>query len=540
MTRLPISTERGRKYHNKSSFSDYVTYRLPADALHFTDIDHANPNAKLWEISHLRYFVARRRGEPDPIILAFLRLEVDMPAARLFPDGPPVTEAGERLTSANSALTYIMRRLVDERWLQYADGNWWVTVPDSAPDFRTQAEIALDLLATQARLHLSRGPFNPPPTQLDLAAQPLSAIKHLTPIANCGSLMGVWWQDHPQLIFNTTYFLLEDEDYLSHHSGLGEAFNFWVHNGVIRRPPLYRRAALFRDHAGLWDVGCFDLTDLTITLPDGLDLSPFGNSDTDADFHFTLNPDPDNPTKIALYTRYYGVDFADQVLGTTPMAAGCFELTIVDRLVVGWSERGGLTLPQNGFVVSFAPGVLAPTQQADLQRALASDLIVTYKMAARQYQGIREAIQTGPCILRDGEFNLSNRDFVREEQFWSSRMLANGDYQIGIVPTDFDDNLASQHPRVGLGVDEDGGIVLAAVAGTSKGVGIPGIDGQGGTFEELAAILRGAGAIHAINLDGGGSAQVLQQGGRVIIPGERKGHAQIHFDRMVPAVGVVA
>lgn len=539
MRKQPISATRGRKHHSEQSFSDYVTYRLPAEALHFADIDHAIPHAKLWEISHFRYFIARKRGEPDPIILAFLRLEEDIPSARLFPNGVPMTEAGERLTSANSALTYIMRRLVSEGWLRYANGNWKIIAPNAPTDFRAQAQITIDLLGSQQRLHLSRGPFNPPPTELDLATRPISAIKHLTPIANCGSLMDVWWRDHPQLIFNTTYFLLEDEDYFSHHSGLGEAFNFWVRDGVIRRPPLYHRAALFRGAGGVWDVESFDLTDLSVELPGGLDLSPSGKSDTNTDFQFILNPDPDSPTEIAFYTRYYGVDFADQVLGTTPLAAGRFELTVVDRRVVGWSEGGDLTLPQNGFVVSFAPGVLSPTQQADLQQTLASDLIVTYKMATRQYQGIREAIQTGPCILRDGEFNLSHRDFVREEQFWSSRTLANGNYQIGVVPTDFDDNLASQHPRVGLGVDENGGIVLAAVAGVSKGVGIPGIDGQGASFEELAIILRDAGAIHAINLDGGGSAQVLQQGGRAIVPGERKGQVQIHFDRMVPAVGIV-
>jgi len=542
MIKTLIPANRGRLLHDAGGFSDYITYKLPADTLRFTDIDHANPQAKLWEISFLRYFKALGRGESNPTILSFLHLEEDAPAFRLFPEGTPVTESGERLTSANSALTYIMRRVVDEGWLRYDDGSWQVTAPDSEADFRTQAEIALGLLASQRRLHLSRGPFLPQPTQLDLTAQPLNAFHHLTPIANCGSLMDMWWREHPLLIFNTTYFLLEDEDYFSHHSGLGEGFNFWVGDGVIRRPPLYRRATLFRDRDGAWHADYFDLADLVITLPGGLRLVPEDVEEmVKTDFSFAVNPGPGSPatTGVALYTRYYGVEFANRVLGATPAAPGRFELTVVDRRVVGWKEDGELVLPQNGFVISFAPGALSVARKADLQRALQVGLAVDYGMAAPRFQGMQQAIQTGPLILRDGEFHLQDRDFVREEQFWFSRTLENGDYQIGVVPTDFDDDLASQHARVGLGVSVEGGLVLAVVAGVSKGVGIPGIDSQGASFEELATLLRDAGAIHAINLDGGGSAQALYLGGRVIAPGERKGLSQVHFDRMIPSVGMV-
>jgi exopolysaccharide biosynthesis protein len=56
---------------------------------------------------------------------------------------------------------------------------------------------------------------------------------------------------------------------------------------------------------------------------------------------------------------------------------------------------------------------------------------------------------------------------------------------------------------------------------------------------ELADLLAEAGAVDAINLDGGGSTQLFYMGGLATVPGNRYGIPGVHFERMVPSVGVL-
>ena len=104
---MPSSTfhkTESRIQHPEGAFSDYVIIHFPAELLRFTDIDQSDPQVKLRDISHFSHFKARVRGENDPLIVSFLQLEEDQPAAKLFPALNLQTEAGENLSSANSLI----------------------------------------------------------------------------------------------------------------------------------------------------------------------------------------------------------------------------------------------------------------------------------------------------------------------------------------------------------------------------------------------------------------------------------------------------
>jgi len=51
---------------------------------------------------------------------------------------------------------------------------------------------------------------------------------------------------------------------------------------------------------------------------------------------------------------------------------------------------------------------------------------------------------------------------------------------------------------------------------------------------ELARLLRDAGAVEALNLDGGGSAQAFEDASAWVVPGDTRRTVSTSFDRPVP------
>jgi hypothetical protein len=253
---------------------------------------------------------------------------------------------------------------------------------------------------------------------------------------------------------------------------------------------------------------------------------------------FTLNEQ--GLSEVGLYTLYYGVAAQGRVLGYTPIAPDCLELAVVDRRVVSWQVSGNLAPAQNGLVVSFALGVLSTTQLRELQIALRTQPVLDHRMARPQHDAIEQALQVGPMLLRDGQSPLTNSYLEEQEQFWASRPLADGTWQIGVGPTDYKVNVdRGRHGRVGLGIDRDGDPVLVMVACVKPDVRVPGEESAGATLAKLATLFPEAGAVDAVNLDGGDSIQASYLGGEATGSGDRRGLPQVRYERMVPSVGMV-
>ena len=90
-------------------------------------------------------------------------------------------------------------------------------------------------------------------------------------------------------------------------------------------------------------------------------------------------------------------------------------------------------------------------------------------------------IQAGPLLLEDG--------------FPST------------VQEDFNNSLtAVRHPRSAVGLNENGDWIFVAVDGRS------GLHASGATISELTEILRSNGVSYALNLDGGGSTEIIING----------------------------
>ena len=75
------------------------------------------------------------------------------------------------------------------------------------------------------------------------------------------------------------------------------------------------------------------------------------------------------------------------------------------------------------------------------------------------------------------------------------------------IPEDFNNTLTSvRHPRSAVGLSASGEWVFIVVDGRN------GIHASGSTINELTDILRAHGIMYALNLDGGGSTEIIING----------------------------
>ena len=86
------------------------------------------------------------------------------------------------------------------------------------------------------------------------------------------------------------------------------------------------------------------------------------------------------------------------------------------------------------------------------------------------------AVGTSFSLIQDGEINLENSEYF--------------------------DHAPYRNPRSAIGQDEDGNIVLCVVDGRSR-------DSAGVTAKEFAIMMKAFGCINAVNLDGGGSSEMI-------------------------------
>ncbi len=98
-------------------------------------------------------------------------------------------------------------------------------------------------------------------------------------------------------------------------------------------------------------------------------------------------------------------------------------------------------------------------------------------------------IQAGPMLIDDGET-------ARYEESFTG----------GII--------SARHPRSAVGLNAEGSWVFMAVDGRN------GMHSSGATISELTEIMRGQGMVYALNLDGGGSTEIIIDGKIYNIPSD--------------------
>ena len=445
-----IEYQRDRITHDDGASSTVHRVDIPADQLKFEDLHPMSSYVRQQDIARMHYTRALARGEQSPRILTWTAMQTDRRASHLFPDLSTTTDDGEHIISANSFITQVLRKLLAEGWLQLHEYvsdtyEWTVDIPEDQTGWSDRASAILRWLEEAIQLDLypniERGSYQP------RVFSPFDIQHNFVRIGRCDFIRHFVQNHERQAIFNTSHFLHEHDDLISHHSGYGDAIGLMVAANTILRPPIYWRGALLYD-GERWQIRKMSLDDITLLLPGEVVLSAL-----EGDSHrFHLNPR--QPVPIALYNRAGGLQQNGRPRERTAEAPGRIEFVLVNRQIVSWKRGGGLQIPQNGFVLSVQDGALS----TGVTERIIEDAWVEYSFV-NDAGPILSGIQAGPVLLIDGEAVIDQAANV--EDFWASQ----GD-TVGISPvhTDLADD-GARKARTAIGIKPDGSLVLLLVDG---------------------------------------------------------------------------
>ena len=126
------------------------------------------------------------------------------------------------------------------------------------------------------------------------------------------------------------------------------------------------------------------------------------------------------------------------------------DFIIVGNGIVGYKVGGEAEIPHNGIVLSLPKAELIPGEfEAEVRYEFANG------------ERFAEGIQCGPGLVWEGEIAL-NHMTLKEEQFFRKRRHADGQWDAGVVPTDYAEDVdRTRAARVALGVDIRGACALA-------------------------------------------------------------------------------
>lgn len=505
----------------------YHIVNIPAGRLKFEDLHPQNSYVRQQDIARMHYSRAKVRGEDNPHILTWTAMQTDRRASHLFPDLNYTTDDGEQLISSNSFITYVLRKLLREGWLQLNEYisdtyEWQTTVPAQQTQWQARAAAITKWLEESIRLDLypnaEKGTYQP------RMFKSFNVYKNFVRIGRCDFIRDFVQSLERDVVFNTSHFLHEHEDLISYHSGYGDAIGLMIAEQTILRPPIYKRGCILFN-GERWTIDTMSMEDITIVVPDDIYLT----SDKSGTYQFHINPTDTKP--IILYTRAGYIHDNGQPLDRTPLEVDRIEFVIVNRQVVSWKQGGGLRIPQNGFILSLAKDAL-PSEALDNLR---QDAWVEYQLTNPDKK-IRYGIQTGPIVMRDRQ-SVIDESFENED-FWASRII-DGKRVIGISPVNMNRTAdTGRKARTALGIKTDGNLVLVVVDGCESGFATE-YDSAGATLVELVEILQKNDAIDAINLSGAGSSHLFIDGGLLNTPSERRGKHSVVYERMLPSIGVV-
>lgn len=288
-----------------------------------------------------------------------------------------------------------------------------------------------------------------------------------------------------RLIVNSHFFVLEPVELDRPHAAIGDPVGMLAVDGVVVRPPATRRATLVRRAAG-WSVTQLGPEDVELRVGD-------------------------RAGRGGLVGR--GADAAG--------GAGAFEAVLNGRWPMALAEEGGLAAPHGALVARWE----APPA-ADVRAALRRAAPVSYLVP--RLPDLIAAVQGGPELVREGEVVVSERQLQLEDLPNPMSPAATAPLAF---PTDVDRTPAA---RVAVAVTASGELLVAVVEGASAVTRTSASGSSGCTLVELARLLRDAGAVEALNLDGGGSAQAFEDASAWVVPGDTRRTVGTSFDRPVP------
>ena len=285
---------------------------------------------------------------------------------------------------------------------------------------------------------------------------------------------------HAQMKVNGSFFVMDPFDCATAHDHVGAYIGLFVKNGKVENPPQYGREALLVRQDGRISVEQMHIRQLPVRI--GEDVFIHGEN-------------------ARFYTR--------PRRGRTPITTGQNIVVIGNRVAA--VNRGSTPIPGSGFVI-------CPKKPCDVKPG---DPVV--------YQGlenVRFGIQVGNSTVRNG---VPTEKFI--SKFFNVRGLWRIAYPPSLYPLHYDSDRAA---RIAIGADGAGKPMILWAEGAAKIGHTPGVDSCGATLSDMARICKEVGMENGVNLDGGGSAQMLISNKRSLMISDRKDQDCSEQERPVP------
>lgn len=283
-----------------------------------------------------------------------------------------------------------------------------------------------------------------------------------------------------QLRVNAPFFIMDRFDCATVYDHVGTPLGLRVRDGVVENPPLYQREALLVRSDGRVSVEQPDVRSMDMEI--GGQVYRHGNN-------------------AAVYTRPERAKTARHCKK---------QLVIVGCRVTAVCEGGSVPIPASGFVLEVPQTCGAKPGDRVLYRGM-EDVIF--------------GMQVGNSILRDGVKTMEFRS-----RFYNIYHLEPVPFPPSLYPMNFRKARAA---RIALGADQDGKPMLLWAEGAAKQGQIPGQDSTGASLSEMSQICEDLGMHNAVNLDGGGSAQLLLGNRRSLRISDRDSNGK-EIERPIP------
>lgn len=282
-------------------------------------------------------------------------------------------------------------------------------------------------------------------------------------------------EENAKLKVNSSFFTFDLFDCQSKYDTYATPLGLCVKQGKIINPPLFHRQALLVDNNNQVQIRKVELEELKINIPGKIYQRP--------DYRKT----PKSPF---------------------------YDLVIVADKIVAINKGGRTIIPSSGFVIN--------TERND------------YKVGDKVlYQGMENiifGIQCGNSVIINNEKTLA---FI--SKFYHFLSPGQVQYPPTNYPHDFNNDRA---PRIALGESQDNKPLIIWFEGSSKMKYQKGTDSCGASLSEMADILAELNVKNAINLDGGGSAQILINNQRELKISDRSFKNNQESERPIP-IGII-
>lgn len=284
---------------------------------------------------------------------------------------------------------------------------------------------------------------------------------------------------------NSSFFIMDRFDCSTPYDIIGTPLGLRVKYGKILSPPLFDREALLVDQTGNVTIRPYSLKELSVIIQNCC-------------FHHGEN----------------GFFYSRPETRVSPAHRGT-DLVIIGSQVAAIHHGGRTLVPSSGFILSIPDTGAAKT--------ISPGDSVSYSGLS----DVQFGIQVGNSIVKDGELTGA---FV--SKFYNIKRLWSTSYPPSLYPLDFS---KARAPRIALGADREGHPMLLWAEGAGKFGYIPGKGSCGASLSEMGMLCNNAGMHNAVNLDGGGSAQILVYNQRSLLVSDRNSEDFSEVERAVPA-----